>query len=1027
MKYHVLLAGLCCLGGWQISAQDFPLRVEDGNRLEYIADYLGNRVLDYSFCGYHHSEIPIPDVPVKVFVSWTKGEQSERIQRAIDYVSRLSPDKDGFRGAVLLDKGVFKLDKPLRIATSGVVLRGIDKQQTVLLKQGVDRGAVVYVEGQNNLSGVDSMKLTSPYIPVGVTTFDVEDASTLKAGDKVMISRNSTDEWIKSLKCDIFGGGISALGWKKGDVDIHWDRTVLSVQGNRITIDAPLTMALDENDCEVTVVSYRWEGRLNHVGIENLTIDSQFDVQNKKDEDHCWNGVYFDNATDCWVRKMNFYHLAGSAVLVQRATSCITVEDCISKEPISEIGGMRRQTFLTYGQQNLFQRCYSEYGINDFAVGYAAAGPNVFVQCDSKESLGFSGSLGSWAPGLLYDVVNIDGNNLTFKNLGQDLNGAGWNTANSMFWQCTAAEIECYAPADDAQNRAYGCWAQFSGDGQWGESNNHVHPRSLFYAQLAQRLKVDSVKWAYILPLNTSATSSPTVEEAKYWSKVAHIPRMTLEKWITQIPFTAPISSEGVMLVDKLKRESVVPVMPHTYELKDGHLLFDGNLLIGNRQEVQWWNGKLKPNYLSKMKPHITRFVPGIEGLGGTDRIDSVVSYMKRNHILALDHNYGLWYERRRDDHERVRRRDGEVWAPFYEQPFARSGKGFAWDGLSKYDLTKPDKWYWSRLQEFARKGAKEGLLLYHQNYFQHNIIEAGAHWVDSPWRTVNNVNGTDFPEPIPFAGDKRIFMADYFYDVTHPIRRELHRNYIRHCLDALSDNPNVIHFISAEYTGPLHFVQFWLDVIAEWETETGKHPLIALSTTKDVQDAILADPERSKIVNIIDIRYWHYKQDGIFNPAGGVSMAPRQHMRKMKVGKVTFDEAYKAVAEYRERYPEKAVIYYAQNYPAVAWAVFMAGGSCPALPQLPKDFLRDAGMMKVSKSKKGKFYQLVKNDTGNIIYSMSKQEIPIHLSDGKYILKEIEPSTGKVKIVDNLLNIRGKYVLKTSSSGDKVYWITKK
>ena len=54
----------------------------------------------------------------------------------------------------------------------------------------------------------------------------------------------------------------------------------------------------------------------------------------------------------------------------------------------------------------------------------------------------------------------------------------------------------------------------------------------------------------------------------------------------------------------------------------------------------------------------------------------------------------------------------------------------------------------------------------------------------------------------------------------------------------------------------------------------------------------------------------------------------PRQHARKMKVGKVTFDEAYRAVSEYRKKFPEKAVTYYAQNYPDMAWAVFMASGS---------------------------------------------------------------------------------------------------
>ena len=477
---------------------------------------------------------------------------------------------------------------------------------------------------------------------------------------------------------------------------------------------------------------------------------------------------------------------------------------------------MRRTTFYTMGQQTLFQRCYSKHGIHDFSAGFCAAGPNAFVQCDSEESLGFSGAIDSWACGLLFDVVNIDGHDLVFKNLGQDKNGAGWNTANSLFWQCTAAGIECFSPAKDAVNRAYGCWAQFSGDGQWAESNMKM-------------------------------------------AKEAYTPRLTMRKWIEDAPYTACVSSGKLKSVEDLKFKTPVQKEKekHLFAIMNGRMQMDGRLLVGGRQEVPWWNGKLRTSYLAKAKPHITRFVPGREGLGLTDRIDSTVNYMVKNRLLVLDHNYGLWYERRRDDHERVRRRDGDAWGPFYEQPFARSGEGTAWEGLSKYDLNRPNAWYWSRLKQFAEKGAEKGLLLFHENYFQHNILEAGAHWVDSPWRSVNNINQTDMPEPVPFAGDKRIFVADMFYDISHPVRREFHRKYIRQCLDNFADDANVVQLISAEYTGPLHFVQFWLDVIGEWEKETGKKATVALSTTKDVQDAILNDVRRAKLVDIIDIRYW--------------------------------------------------------------------------------------------------------------------------------------------------------------------------
>lgn len=51
-----------------------------------------------------------------------------------------------------------------------------------------------------------------------------------------MVTRPSGKEWIASLGCDIFGGGISALGWKEGDMDLTWDRTVCEVNGNQVTL-----------------------------------------------------------------------------------------------------------------------------------------------------------------------------------------------------------------------------------------------------------------------------------------------------------------------------------------------------------------------------------------------------------------------------------------------------------------------------------------------------------------------------------------------------------------------------------------------------------------------------------------------------------------------------------------------------------------------------------------------------------------------------------------------------------------------
>lgn len=779
--------------------------------------------MDYSACGYHASEIAIPDVRNAVFVGSDGDDCYEKLQRAINYVSALKPDKNGHRGAVLLGEGTFRISKPLRISTSGVVIRGAGRGKTTIIKQGYDRGALLYIEGGMKMTGGDTIAVAGEKTMAGATTLTLTSAAKMQKGSRIRIVRPSTKEWIASLCCNDFGGRLDYTGWKPTDIDITWDRTVSAVNGNSITLDAPITTTLDKKYGGGFVVTGYNSAEISECGVENLTLMSEHNSWNPKDEDHCWDAIWADNARDCWVRRVEFRHFAGSAVNLQKQTSRITVEDCIAGEPVSETGGWRRCVFITRGQQTLIQRCVSRQGIHDFAAGFCAAGPNAFVQCEGENSLGFSGSIGSWAAGLLFDIVNIDGNDISFKNLEQFQFGTGWNTANSMMWQCTGSTLYCYSPDSDNRNSAHGCWGTLTGNAEWTSSNDHVQPRSLFYAQLEKRMGKEAIN-GYILPRNTNASSSPEIAQAQIMAQVSLTqPRLTMEMWIDSVPYTANTSAKGVKDIESVKgskydvAENDGKAMK--FAIENGHITADGKLITGNNYQIPWWAGRVKDNFVKKgARPAITRFVPGREGTGWTDRIDSVVTYLDKNNFCILDHHYGLWYDLRRTDHERVRRADGDVWAPFYEQAFSRTGQGTAWDGLSCYDLTKPNQWYWMRLNEFAEKGAEKGILLFNQNYFQHNILEAGAHWVDCPWRPVNNVNGTDFPEPVPFTGDKRIFMAEQFYDINNPILRPLHKQYIRQCLDNLKDKGNVVQLLSEEYTGPLHFTRFWLETIAEWE-----------------------------------------------------------------------------------------------------------------------------------------------------------------------------------------------------------------
>ena len=976
--------------------------------------------MDYSYCGYHCSEQPIPSVKAVTYVAPSGQDDAATIQAAIDWVSQQKPDKQtGFRGAVLLGEGTFTIDEPLRIRTSGVLLRGSGRGKTILRKTGYDRGAAIYIEGTRNILVKDSFDVAD--VKAGALSFTVQSGfAALQQGLRLAVCRPSTQDWIDYLGCASFGGGkrMGYWAWHPGEIDLSWHRTVKAVNGNQVTLNAPITCSIEQRWGGAKAIVYENKGLISECGVENLSIESDYDHSLPMDEDHCWDGIYIAEAENCWVRMVNFQHFAGSAVVIQKSAQQITVEDCISQHPVSEIGGFRRRTFLTFGEMTLFQRCYSEHGINDFAVGHTAAGPNAFVQCESYESLGPSGAISSWAPGILFDIVNIDGNDIVFKNWELEKFGAGWSTANSMLWQSTASGLFCYSPDSLNRNSSHGCWGQIQGSGEFTQMNEHVKPYSLFASQLERRLGRDVSQQCRILERDLNASSSPTIEEAMKMAEEALKPRQTLLQWIEAAPTeNLELSSQRHTLEERTERyddsqsgkrikqgnhtSHLSPLTSHlSYDITNGWLTKDGVLLVGHKHQTPWWNGKAIEASMAKAKPALTRFVPGQEGTGGTDRIDSVVAEMQRTHTLLFSQNYGLWTDRRRDDHERIRRKDGDAWAPFYEQPFARTGRvegGFAalaWDGMTKYNLTKLNKWYFWRLQQFAKKTESIGILLKNQHYFQHNILEAGAHWVDCPWRTANNVNNTPFLEPVNFTGDKRIFTATLFYDITNPTLRELHRQYIRQSLDAFKGQPNVIHSIGEEFTGPLHFVQFWLDVVAEWEQENGK-VLVDLAVNKDVQDAILKDPKRSRVVNIIDIEQWFYHNKGEYAPPGGVNMAPRQYQRKIRTGSARFEDVYRAVSEYRTQYPGKAVVYSAQKAPEMAWASLMSGGSCAAIPVKDEALLKAIATMQVDASQaKNGIYRLY-GPKDELIYNDSNNALPV---DKQLKIVSIDSKSGALR-----------------------------
>ena len=217
------------------------------DEIAYRRDSLGNRIPDFSYCGYMASETPIPYVPVKVVVAAEEGDATRRIQAAIDHVSSLPLDEKGFRGAVLLEKGEFEIAGSLFIRSSGVVLRGSGSgiDGTVLTGTGVGRGTLIQVAGMEDRETGKPAELAERYFPVNATELIFKKDHPFRVGDRVIVNRPSMKEWLESIGTDRLGVDDFRTRWDPGDFDLNWDRTVVAAGPRSITLDAPITSALD--------------------------------------------------------------------------------------------------------------------------------------------------------------------------------------------------------------------------------------------------------------------------------------------------------------------------------------------------------------------------------------------------------------------------------------------------------------------------------------------------------------------------------------------------------------------------------------------------------------------------------------------------------------------------------------------------------------------------------------------------------------------------------------------------------------
>ena len=183
---------------------------------------------------------------------------------------------------------------------------------------------------------------------------------------------------------------MAQWGWTTSGYQIIWRREVTAVNGNELTLNAPIVQPIEAVYGGAIVYRYalRYNGddvEIENVGIENIRIESIF--ANDLDENHGKHAIRVQRVTNGWIRQVTARYFWSGVVFLRRYSHLMTVEDTASLDPKGTLAGGRRYGFtIDDGDLHLVQRCYVSQGRHDFASGSRTAGPHVYVDSFSVDS-----------------------------------------------------------------------------------------------------------------------------------------------------------------------------------------------------------------------------------------------------------------------------------------------------------------------------------------------------------------------------------------------------------------------------------------------------------------------------------------------------------------------------------------------------------------------------------------------------------------------------------------------------------------
>ncbi len=379
---------------------------------------------------------------------------------------------------------------------------------TVLVREDPGQEPIIFV-GRINSAGGDAIIrrvqgrafsfVADDIVPVGARSVRVLNPERMRPGLEVVVYHPATAQWIEAVDG---GATFSDPDWQVNEYPIGYARTVLEVDGDRITLDAPLFYRLDRSISQSYVYPRDVSGVIEEVGIEDMRIE--IETRGPTDETQAQNALEVVLVENGWVTNVTARHFWHAGISVKNSRY-VTVRDCQALEPHSIVTGSRRYNFeVEKSQLILFEGNYA----TDARHAYVGNGTTldsgiIFLDNTSENAFTSSESHRQWGTGFLYDNHTEIGSNGTgtsdrrihLGNRGDFGTSHGWACANCVVWnaEMNGALVIVEKPPT-AQNYAIGVQGQVSNRGPFlfrsdsyieGTNQEGLEPRSLYLRQLA--------------------------------------------------------------------------------------------------------------------------------------------------------------------------------------------------------------------------------------------------------------------------------------------------------------------------------------------------------------------------------------------------------------------------------------------------------------------------------------------------------------------------------------------------------------